>query len=109
MRLVVVHDPKALQTIMIKDQESWPKGLEPSKCAPLLDHSCRIRQLIELTVFYSDLNMLLGPGVLTTEGDQHKRQRKLLNPVFSVAHLRDMTHIFYKVAHRVCIIELWRP
>ena len=50
--------------------------------------------------------MLLGPGVLTTKGDQHKRQRKLLNPVFSAAHLRDMTHIFYKVAHRVRIVYL---
>ena len=46
---------------------------------------------------------MLGPGVLTTVGSQHKQQRKLLNPVFSSAHLRNMTHIFYKVAHRVWI------
>ena len=25
----------------------------------------------------------------------------MLNPVFSVAHLRQMTHVFYKIAHEV--------
>ena len=49
----------------------------------------------------SAMEVMLGPGVLTTVGGQHKHQRKMLNPVFSTAHLRDMTHIFYKVAHRV--------
>ena len=54
-------------------------------------------------MFHSDLHLLLGPGILTTEGEQHRRQRKLLNPVFSAAHLRNMTHIFYNVAHDVCM------
>lgn len=45
--------------------------------------------------------VLLGPGLLSTEGVQHKKQRKLLNPVFSAAHLRNMSHIFYNVAHKV--------
>ena len=44
--------------------------------------------------------MLLGPGVLSSKGERHRRQRKLLNPVFSAAHLRNMTHIFYGVAHK---------
>lgn len=48
-----------------------------------------------------DLNLLLGPGLVTTEGAQNRKQRKLLNPVFSVANLRGMTHIFYGIAHRV--------
>ena len=51
-------------------------------------------------VFCSDFSVLLGPGLLSTTGTQHKRQRKLLNPVFSVAHLRDMVQIFYNVAHQ---------
>ena len=50
---------------------------------------------------FSNFTVLLGPGVLSTRGEQHRRQRKLLNPVFSVAHLRDMTHIFYNVAYKV--------
>ena len=34
-------------------------------------------------------------------GDAHKRQRKMLTPVFSESNLRDLTPIFYEVAHRV--------
>lgn len=48
------------------------------------------------------MQVLIGPGLLTTEGHQNRKQRKLLNPVFSVAHLRNMTHIFYGITHRVC-------
>ena len=46
------------------------------------------------------MHLLLGPGLLTTEGAQHRRQRKMLNPVFSAAHLRNMTHIFYDIARK---------
>lgn len=45
--------------------------------------------------------VLLGPGLLSTQRMQHKKQRKLLNPVFSASHLRNMSHIFYNVAHKV--------
>lgn len=45
--------------------------------------------------------MLIGPGLMATDGHQHRKQRKLLTPVFSVGHLRNMTHIFYDVAHKV--------
>ena len=84
--------------IMLKDQEFFPKRLEPSKCALSI---ARGRWGTELTVSFSDINVLLGPGLLSTVGSQHKRQRKLLNPVFSAAHLRDMTHMFYRIAHKV--------
>lgn len=49
--------------------------------------------------------MFLGPSVLTTDGSQHRRQRKQLNPVFSAAHLRNMTHLFYDIAHRVRLLH----
>ncbi|TFK80502.1 cytochrome P450 [Polyporus arcularius HHB13444] len=78
-RMVVTSDPKALHHILIKDVENWPKNLAPS----------------------DDLHLLLGPGLLTTEGSRHRRQRKMLNPVFSAAHLRHMAHIFYDIAHRM--------
>ncbi len=39
--------------------------------------------------------------MLSSKGERHRRQRKLLNPVFSAAHLRNMTHIFYGVARKV--------
>lgn len=46
-------------------------------------------------------NMAFGPGLLATLGDHHRKQRKLLNPVFSIAHMRNMTPLFYNVAHRL--------
>lgn len=65
--------------------------------------------------------MTFGPGLLAThgtvaqascqiaiaflidnsEGDHHRKQRKMLNPVFSINHMRHMTPIFYRVARRV--------
>ncbi|OJT08558.1 Docosahexaenoic acid omega-hydroxylase CYP4F3 [Trametes pubescens] len=79
MRIVHVADPKALHSILIKDSEHYPKKVEPS----------------------TEMQVLIGPGLLTTEGHQNRKQRKLLNPVFSVAHLRNMTHIFYGITHRL--------
>lgn len=34
-------------------------------------------------------------------GDVHRRQRKMLNPVFSIMHMRHMLPVFYGVVHRV--------
>jgi cytochrome P450 len=36
------------------------------------------------------LKLVLGDGLLTAEGERHKRKRKLLNPVFSTAYLKDV-------------------
>ncbi|KAH0590055.1 hypothetical protein H2248_000230 [Termitomyces sp. 'cryptogamus'] len=33
---------------------------------------------------------MFGQGLLSTQGEQHKKQRKMLNPVFSIAHMRNM-------------------
>ena len=51
----------------------------------------------------STLSLLLGPGILATNGPQHRRQRKLLVSAFSQAHIRDMLHTVYNVAHQVGI------
>lgn len=64
------------------------------------------------------MNLLFGPGLLGTAGmfcfsritsnsyaripgDKHRKQRKLLNPVFSIRHMRHMLPIFYGVVHKV--------
>ncbi|EJD37738.1 cytochrome P450 [Auricularia subglabra TFB-10046 SS5] len=36
----------------------------------------------------------LGEGLLSTEGEQHRDQRRILNPAFGFSHIRDMTEIF---------------
>ena len=35
-------------------------------------------------------------------GEHHRKQRKLLNPVFSAKHMRSLTPVFYKVTDKVC-------
>ncbi|KAI0628876.1 cytochrome P450 [Trametes polyzona] len=78
-RMLLVYDPKAMHSILVKDAEFYPKCADP----------------------FDEFRVLLGPSVLTTDGWQHRRQRKQLNPIFSAAHLRDMTHLFYDIAHRL--------
>lgn len=39
--------------------------------------------------------------------EQHRRQRKLLNPLFSAKHLRDMTPVFTEIIERVSPIETY--
>ncbi|KAM5544787.1 hypothetical protein V8D89_001685 [Ganoderma adspersum] len=79
-RWLVIHDVKALQAVGVKDQDSYSsRGLAPS----------------------NDLILFIGPSLLTTTGAEHKRQRKLMLPVFSNSHLRDMSHIFYNVSRKM--------
>ncbi|KAG8879877.1 hypothetical protein FRB98_005466 [Tulasnella sp. 332] len=44
---------------------------------------------------------LLGDGLAATEGFEHKRQRKILNPAFGVAAMRDITPMLIEVAHEL--------
>ncbi|KAI9458423.1 cytochrome P450 [Lactarius psammicola] len=75
---LIVSDPKACNNIFIKDQ------------------------VIEPTEAFLISNMqAFGPALLSTSGAHHRRQRKLLNPVFSVGSLRHMTPIFHRVARQL--------
>ncbi|KAI0737372.1 cytochrome P450 [Daedaleopsis nitida] len=76
-----VYDPKALHSIFVKDQESYYKGPEA----------------------VAAMELLIGPGLLATYGAPHKKQRKMLNPVFSVAHMRNLTPLFYSIADKLRI------
>uniref|UniRef100_A0A0W0FWP6 Cytochrome p450 n=2 Tax=Moniliophthora roreri TaxID=221103 RepID=A0A0W0FWP6_MONRR len=40
------------------------------------------------------LSRITGHGVLVNEEDNHKRQRRVMNPAFGPAQIRDMTEIF---------------
>ncbi|KAJ7125383.1 cytochrome P450 [Mycena epipterygia] len=42
------------------------------------------------------INHFLGNGLIAVEMDEHKRQRKILNPAFGVAQIRELTEIFNK-------------
>ncbi|GJE84314.1 cytochrome P450 [Phanerochaete sordida] len=74
-----VVDPKALYHVTVKDIAAYE---EPAWFV----------QVSALT---------FGQGVFATSGEQHRKQRRVLNPVFSIKHMRSLTPIFYAVAHRL--------
>ncbi|CAE6475336.1 unnamed protein product [Rhizoctonia solani] len=43
--------------------------------------------------FLTWLRLVFGPAVITVFGDQHKIQRKILNPVFTASHMRNLEAI----------------
>ena len=47
------------------------------------------------------LESILGKGLLVSEGDEHKHQRKILQPAFAVSAIRDLTPTFFKHAARL--------
>ena len=49
----------------------------------------------------STTTLFFCPWLLAASGMRHKKQRKMLNPVFSAAHFRSITPIFLDVADRV--------
>ncbi|TFK20717.1 cytochrome P450 [Coprinopsis marcescibilis] len=75
---VLVSDPKALYHIFVKDQDVFE----------------------ETSVFISLNKVVFGDSLLATSGNQHKRQRKMLNPVFSIKHMRDMIPTFTGVSNK---------
>ncbi|EJF55963.1 cytochrome P450 [Dichomitus squalens LYAD-421 SS1] len=48
---------------------------------------------------------ILGKGVLFTEGDQHRQQRRVMNPAFGPAQIRELTDIF--VTKSIELRDLW--
>ncbi|OBZ66502.1 hypothetical protein A0H81_13684 [Grifola frondosa] len=45
-----------------------------------------------------NLARILGKGVLFTEGEQHRQQRRIMNPAFGPAQIRELTEIFVEKA-----------
>ncbi|TFK22728.1 cytochrome P450 [Coprinopsis marcescibilis] len=78
-RMLYVYDPKALYHILLKDQNSYEENDD----------------------FIRTNTIVFGKGLLSTIGDHHRKQRKILNPVFSAAHLRDMVPLFNTVAYKL--------
>ncbi|TFK29501.1 cytochrome P450 [Coprinopsis marcescibilis] len=72
-------DPKALHHILIKDTDVFH----------------------EMEAFLAGNKIVFGEGLLATDGDKHRKQRKMINPVFSINHMREMVPTFYEVMHKL--------
>ncbi|TDL16050.1 cytochrome P450 [Rickenella mellea] len=72
---VYLSDPLALHHILVKDQDLFEES--------------------HMTIQWNRL--LFGYSLPGTCGAHHKRQRKMLNPVFSAKHMRSLTPLFYQI------------
>ncbi|KAH8102315.1 cytochrome P450 [Cristinia sonorae] len=52
------------------------------------------------------LSSILGPGVLVVDGEQHKMQRRVMNPAFGPAQIRELTGVIMEKAEQ--LRDLWR-
>ncbi|KAF6751311.1 cytochrome P450 [Ephemerocybe angulata] len=77
--LIYVYDPKALHHILIKDTHIFEEGSD----------------------FLLTNKTVWGKGLVAVVGDDHRRQRKILNPAFSIKHMREMTPTFYGIVHKL--------
>lgn len=74
-----VSDPRALQHILFNDGKLFE--------AP--ERSLALSQL------------LFGPGVSGVRGQQHRKQRRTLNPVFAAGHTKELAPILNSIAGNV--------
>ncbi|THV06349.1 cytochrome P450 [Dendrothele bispora CBS 962.96] len=51
--------------------------------------------------FINATQALIGSQTLWTVGHHHRKQRKSLNPVFSISHMREMLPVFYEVVNKL--------
>nr|F1SY85.1 RecName: Full=Cytochrome P450 monooxygenase 91; Flags: Precursor [Postia placenta Mad-698-R]BAK09429.1 cytochrome P450 [Postia placenta] len=78
-KMLFVFDPAALSSVVVKDQYVYERSEDATKSTRLM----------------------LGDGLLTSQGETHRKQRKLMNPVFSINHMRDMMPIFYQISRNL--------
>ncbi|KZT73293.1 cytochrome P450 [Daedalea quercina L-15889] len=64
--VLYVYDPKALYTVLVKEEDNFEQSA----------------RLINMN------NALVGPGMVSTLDGHHRRQRKMLNPVFTANRMR---------------------
>ncbi|KAG1723804.1 cytochrome P450 [Suillus lakei] len=74
-----VSDPRALQHILVKEQHTFE----------------------ESDSFISCNKLIFGDGLISTLGEQHRRQRKMLNPVFSTSNMRELLPIIQTISHQL--------
>ncbi|KAF7370352.1 hypothetical protein MSAN_00666600 [Mycena sanguinolenta] len=74
-----VFDPAAMHSILVKN--------EPIYNMP--------------DAFIAANHLMFGPCLVSTSGAQHRRARKIMNPVFSPTRLKEILPIIYKIAHEM--------
>ncbi|KAI0745029.1 cytochrome P450 [Earliella scabrosa] len=81
---LMTADPKALQHIYHKSGYDYQK----------------VTSQVHLGTLMS------GPGIVSAEGADHQRHRKIMNPAFSAAHLRTFLPLFQSFASKLS--DMWK-
>ncbi|EJD00151.1 cytochrome P450 [Fomitiporia mediterranea MF3/22] len=89
---LVYHFPGSLGSKMIVLMD--PKGIAHfyAKGSTVYINSAAVKEIF---------NRLVGKGLFSVEGEDHRRQRKSLAPAFSNAAIRDATHVFFNSAYKL--------
>ncbi|KAG8908284.1 hypothetical protein FRB99_007817 [Tulasnella sp. 403] len=74
--------------------------IDPRAVAYIVNHSVEFPRPYH---FREGLARIVGRGLFSVEGEDHRRQRRIMNPCFGPAQIRDLMPIFYEKAYRVCI------
>ncbi|KZV64464.1 cytochrome P450 [Peniophora sp. CONT] len=80
----MLADPKALQYVLQTSGYRFPK-----------------RQDAQV-----DIRMIFGEGIVWAHGEQHQRQRKIMNPAFSVPQLKSFIPLFLRYANK--LVQKWK-
>ncbi|GAA5971159.1 hypothetical protein JCM11641_004166 [Rhodosporidiobolus odoratus] len=81
---LLVSDPTALNHILLSNAYDYPKPDD-------------VR---------GQLATILGEGVLFAEGEDHRRQRRILQPAFGAGHLRETLPLFFE--HSYKLRDVWK-
>ncbi|CAG8699538.1 30028_t:CDS:2, partial [Racocetra persica] len=76
---LLITDPKLVQMILMSRSYDFP----------------RFNMNITL------VKELIGEGIILSEGNSHKRQRKMMSPSFSFANVKEMTPTFVQAGHNL--------
>ncbi|EUC56016.1 cytochrome P450 family protein, partial [Rhizoctonia solani AG-3 Rhs1AP] len=82
-----IADPRAMQEIIVKEFDSFHESEE----------------------FLSWIRVATGNGIITVNGQKHKLQRKLLNPVFTPKHMRNRETLFQRTCIRTNLDNIVVP
>ncbi|EIW62975.1 PAH-inducible cytochrome P450 monooxygenase PC-PAH 4 [Trametes versicolor FP-101664 SS1] len=82
--VIMTADPKAIQHIYHKSAYNYAKKQSQNHMSYLM----------------------AGPGIVWSQGEDHQRHRKIMNPAFSAAHLRSFLPLFQRVTGK--LVEKWK-
>ncbi|KAG9030882.1 hypothetical protein FRB95_003445 [Tulasnella sp. JGI-2019a] len=107
VRELVVGDTNAM-SIILNQTADFPKVTGDVTYWHLHAHHLRSNDIghvfpsfIQPASLINTTKHLVGDGVLAAQGYEHKRQRKVLNPAFSMTVMRDISPMLMRVAHEL--------